>query len=117
MTVQDILSNSLLQDCNCNNPTGQSSGCIIHCMQKIEKFNSNKEKEENKEEQKKTILERTMPFLKMIMLAYAIYLSFRCKQKVDPLDLSMAIFFSPCYILYRLALIDNQCEVPLFDKQ
>ena len=52
-----------------------------------------------------------------LMLAFAIYLSFRCKQKVDPMDLAMAIFFSPCYILYRLALVDNQCAVPLFDMQ
>jgi len=94
--------------------------CVLKMGSKknLERFTSHKKnKEESKEEQKKTIFEKTMPLLKMIMLAYAIYLSFRCKQKVDPLDLSMAIFFSPCYILYRLALVDNQCQVPLFDMQ
>jgi len=72
---------------------------------------------DKKEEKDKTALEKAMPVLKLMMLAFAIYLSFRCKQKVDPMDLAMAIFFSPCYILYRLALVENQCAVPLFDMQ
>jgi len=114
MSIQSILK------CNCSLPRDKlTQACVTQCVlqmgskKNLERFTSHKKKEE----QKKTILEKTMPVLKIIMLAYAIYLSFKCKQKVDPLDLSMAIFFSPCYILYRLALIDNQCEVPLFDKQ
>ena len=67
---------------------------------------------ENKEE--KTRFEKMMPVLKLIILFYAIYLSFRCKQRVDPKDLILSILFSPCYILYRSAVDNTDCTIPLF---
>ena len=101
-----------LENFKCKCDSSDSYLCTAYCLG-TENFTTNK-KEEKKD---KTALEKAMPVLKLMMLAFAIYLSFRCKQKVDPMDLAMAIFFSPCYILYRLALVDNQCAVPLFDMQ
>jgi hypothetical protein len=68
--------------------------------------------EEN--EKKKSRFEKMMPVIKMIVMLYAIYLSFRCKQKVDFQDLALSVLFSPCYILYRLAVDNTDCTVPLF---
>ena len=107
----------MINPCNCSDDNTFNLACAAACAAKKGLTGSENFTEDKKEEKDKTALEKAMPVLKLMMLAFAIYLSFRCKQKVDPLDLGMAIFFSPCYILYRLALVDNQCAVPLFDMQ
>ena len=85
-------------------------GCDLG--ERVIKKATGQENFENKEE--KTRFEKMMPVLKLIILFYAIYLSFRCKQKVDPKDLILSILFSPCYILYRLAVDNTDCTIPLF---
>ena len=96
--------------------TGNICGVVggVACDQAVNfvKNITGQENFDNKEE--KTRFEKMMPALKMIILFYAIYLSFRCKQRVDPKDLILSILFSPCYILYRLAVDNTDCTMPLF---
>ena len=91
---------------------GLAGGVLCDLVESGVKRISGEEYFENKEE--KTRFEKMMPVLKLIILFYAIYLSFRCKQRVDPKDLILSILFSPCYILYRLAVDNTDCTMPLF---
>ena len=91
---------------------GLAGGVFYDLLESGVKNMTGQENFDNKEE--KTRFEKMMPALKMIILFYAIYLSFRCKQKVDPKDLILSILFSPCYILYRLAVDNTDCTIPLF---
>jgi hypothetical protein len=91
---------------------GLAGGVLCELVENGVNRVSGEENFQNKEE--KTRFEKMMPVLKLIILFYAIYLSFRCKQRVDPKDLILSILFSPCYILYRLAVDNTDCTMPLF---
>jgi hypothetical protein len=46
----------------------------------------------------------TMVIISWIILGFAIYLSFRCHKGFDLGGFLLALFFSPFYVIYHLAL-------------